>query len=210
MPLSFSPASLTFTAKGVGATSAPKTVTVTNKSAGSITINTISASANYSAIGSGTSPCGGALAKSAKCTLSVTFTPSGIGSIKGAVAIATSGAGSPQIVGLSGTGAIPVTLSPTSLTFAAQTVGTTSAAQAVTLTNNSGGALTISSIAASGDFTAAGSGTAPCGATVAAGATCTFSVTFTPNVKGAISGAATVNESAPLGPAVMKLTGTGQ
>ena len=210
VPLSFSPASLTFTATGVGATSAPKTVTVTNKSAGSITINTISASANYSAIGSGTSPCGGALAKSAKCTLSVTFTPSGIGSIKGAVAIATSGAGSPQIVGLSGTGAIPVTLSPTSLTFAAQTVGTTSAAQAVTLTNNSGGALTISSIAASGDFTAAGSGTAPCGATVAAGATCTFSVTLTPNVKGAISGAATVNESAPLGPAVMKLTGTGQ
>jgi hypothetical protein len=35
-------------------------------------------------------------------------------------------------------------------------------------------------------------------------------VTFTPNAKGAISGAATVAHSAPLEPAVIKLTGTGQ
>jgi hypothetical protein len=54
------------------------------------------------------------------------------------------------------------------------------------------------------------SGATPCGATVANAATCTFSVTFSPNVKGAISGAATVTHSAPLGPAVIKLTGTGQ
>jgi Astacin (Peptidase family M12A)/Abnormal spindle-like microcephaly-assoc'd, ASPM-SPD-2-Hydin len=210
VPLSFTPASLTFASTGIGATTAPATVTVTNKSAGSITVGTISASAGYAAVGSGVSPCGGALAKSAKCTLSVTFSPSDTGSIKGAVAIATSGAGSPQIVGLSGTGAIPVVLSPTSLTFAAQSVGTTSAPQTVTLTNNSGGTLTISSIVASGDFNAAPAGTTPCGATVAAAATCTFNITFTPNGKGAISGAATVGDSAPLSPAVVGLKGTGQ
>jgi hypothetical protein len=210
VPLTISPASLTFLSTGVGATAAAKVITVTNKSTGTITINSIGATANYTAIGSGTAPCGGALAKSAKCTLSVTFTPTDTGSIKGAVSIATSGPGSPQIVGLSGTGAIPVTLAPTSLTFAAQTVGTTSAPQTVTLTNNSGGTLTISSIAASGDFAAAPSGATPCGATVASGTTCTFSVTFTPNVKGSITGAATVNENAPLSPAVIKLTGTGQ
>jgi hypothetical protein len=139
----------------------------------------------------------------------VTFTPSDTGSIKGAVAIATSGAGSPQIVGLSGTGAIPVVLAPTSIAFGDQSVGTTSAPQTVTLTNNSGGTLTISNIVGSGDFTAAPSGSTPCGATVAAASTCTFSVTFTPNVKGAITGAATVSDSAPLSPSVVKLTGTG-
>jgi hypothetical protein len=186
------------------------TVTVTNKGTGSITIDSMSGSANYAAVGSGTSPCGGALAKSAKCTFSVTFTPTDTGSTKGAVAIATSGAGSPQIVGLSGTGEIPVALSPTSLTFASQSVGTTSAPQTVTLTNNSGTTLTISSIAASGDFNATPSGSVPCGATVATAATCTFSVTFTPNVTGAITGAATVTDSAPLSPAVIKLTGTGK
>jgi len=210
VPLKFSPATLTFAATGIGATSAAKTITVSNSSASSVTINTISASAAYAAVGSGTSPCGGVLAASAKCTLTVTFTPSNTGSIKGAVAIATSGAGSPQIVNATGTGALPVALSPASLAFAAQNVGTTSAAKTVTLTNNSGATVTISSIVASGDFSAAPSGANPCGASVAAGAKCTFSVTFTPNLTGAITGAATVTHSAPLGPAVIKLTGTGQ
>jgi hypothetical protein len=209
VPLTISPASLTFESTGIGATTAPTTVTVTNKSTASITINTISASANYAAAGSGTSPCGGPLAKSAKCTLAVTFTPSDTGAIKGAVSIASTGLGSPQIIGLSGTGAIPVVLSPTSIAFGDQTVGTTSGPQTVTLTNNSGAALTISSIVGSGDFTAAPAGATPCGATVAAAATCTFSITFTPNVKGALTGVATVSDSAPLSPSVVKLTGTG-
>jgi hypothetical protein len=209
VPLTLSPTSLTFASTGIGATTAAATVTVTNKSTGTITINSIGASANYAAAGSGTSPCGGPLAKSAKCTLSVTFTPTDTGSIKGAVSIATTGAGSPQIVGLSGTGAVPVVLTPSSITFGDQTVGTTSTAQTVTLTNNSGGTLTISGILGSGDFTAAPSGATPCGATVAAASTCTFSVTFTPNAKGAITGAATVSDSAPLSPSVVKLTGTG-
>ena len=38
-------------------------VTVTNKSTDTITINGISASANFAAVGSGNSPCGGALAQ---------------------------------------------------------------------------------------------------------------------------------------------------
>jgi len=209
-PLTFSPATLSFSATGIGVTSPAKTITVTNSSASSVTINAIGASADYAAVGSGASPCGGALAASAKCTLSVTFTPSNTGATKGAVAIATSGAGSPQIVDVTGTGALPVALAPTSLAFGDQKVGTTSVGKTVTLTNNSGATITVSSIVASGDFTAAPSGKKPCGASVAAGAKCTFSVTFSPNVTGAISGAATVTESAPLSPAVIKLTGTGQ
>jgi len=195
---------------GVGATSAAKTITVTNSSASSVTINAISASASFAAAGSGASPCGGALAASAKCTLAVTFTPSDPGTIKGAVALATSGAGSPQIVDVSGKAVVPVTLSPASLSFGAQSVGTTNPPQTVTLTNSSGGLLTISGIVASGDFGAAPSGSKACGGTLAAGGKCTFNVTFTPNVTGAITGAATVTHSAPLGPAVIKLTGTGQ
>src|SRR5205085_6842377 len=45
-----------------------------------------------------------------------------------------------------------VSLSPASLTFAGQTVTTTSAARALTLTNSSTAPLTIGGIAASGDF----------------------------------------------------------
>ncbi len=210
VPLTFNPTTLKFSSTGIGATSAAKTITVTNGSASSVTINALSGSANYAVTGSGSSPCGGALAASAKCTLSVTFTPSDTGSNKGAIAISTSGAGSPQIVDVSGTGELPVAVSPASLAFGDQKVGTTSGSKTVTLTNDSGAILTISSIVASGDFTATSSGKKSCGATVAAGAKCTFSVTFTPNVTGAITGAVTVTYSAPLGPAVIELTGTGQ
>jgi hypothetical protein len=208
--LKLSPASLTFSSTGIGGTAAAKTITVTNKGTGTITINTISASANFTAVGSGSTPCGGALAKSASCTLSVTFSPSDTGSAKGSLAIAMTGAASPQAAALSGTGASPVTLAPTSLTFSGQAIGTSSAPKTVTLTNESGGTLAISSLVASGDYSAIPSGATPCGATVASGATCTFNVTFSPNVKGSISGAVTVSNSAPLSPAVMKLTGTGQ
>jgi len=72
----------------------------------------------------------------------------------------------------------PVTLSPPSLSFAAQTVGSTSAAQAVALTNNQATALNISSIAASGDFAIAPTGT--CGASLASGKSCTINVVFAP------------------------------
>ena len=210
VPLKLSPTSLTFTSTGVGSVSTAKSVTVTNNGTGAITINSVSASANFTAAGSGSSPCGGALNKGASCTLSVTFTPTDTGSVKGSLAIATSGPGSPQIAALSGTGSDPVTLAPTSLSFSSQAIGTTSAPKTVTLTNNSSTTLTISELAASGDFAAVPSGSTPCGSTVAAGASCTFSVTFTPNIKGSISGAVTVIDNAPLSPEVIKLTGTGQ
>src|SRR5437879_1326919 len=61
----------------------------------------------------------------------------------------------------------PVTLSPTSLSFVSQTVGTTSATSAVKLTNNQATALTISSIVASGDFAVVQNST--CGASLASG-----------------------------------------
>jgi len=209
-PLKFSPTRVSFKATGVGATNTSKPVTVTNSSASAVTINSLSASGNFAVAGSGTTPCGGPLAAGAKCTLTVTFTPSFPGTIKGGAVVATSGPGSPQILSLNGKAVVPVTLAPASLTFAAQAVGTTSAPQTVTLTNSSGATLTISSIVASGDYAAIAGGSAPCGSTVAAGGKCTFNVTFTPNASGTISGAATVIHNAPLGPAVIKLTGTGQ
>jgi hypothetical protein len=210
VPLSFNPTTVSLAATGVGATSAAKTVTVTNTSSSSVNITSISASADFAAMGSGSSPCGGALGAGAKCTLGVTFSPTDVGATKGSIAVASSGSGSPQFVDVSGTGKLPIVLAPTSIAFGDVTVGTTSAAKTVTVTNDSGATVDISSIVASGDFTATSSGSKACGETLAAGAKCDFTVTFTPNVSGAISGAATVSTNAPLSPAVVQLTGTGQ
>jgi hypothetical protein len=208
--LTFSPASLTFANQETGVTSAGRTVTVTNGGVGSVNVLALTASADFAAVGNGSKPCGGALPAKAKCTMSVTFTPSASGSIKGSVALANSSSVHPLILDLAGTGVLPVTLKPSSLIFAAQTVGTTSAPQIVTLTNNQSVALNLLSVIASGDYTFASGGTAPCGTTVAANGTCTFQVTFTPTVTGTINGAATVTNNASGSPQVVKLSGSGE
>src|SRR5208282_4072890 len=67
-------------------------------------------------------------------------------------------------------------VSPGSLTFPSQAIGTVSAAQAETLTNIGTAPLILDGIATSGDFAQ----TSTCGATLAPGGTCTIMVTFGP------------------------------
>src|SRR5208337_3294665 len=109
------------------------------------------------------------------------------------VSITDNAAGSPQTISLTGTGQAPsVSLSPSSLAFGGQMVGTTSAPQSVTLANTGNGTLSITSISASGDFAE----TNTCGSSVAAGASCTISVTFTPTATGTRTGAVSITDNA--------------
>jgi len=212
--LNTSPTGISFGTLTVGTTSAAKGVTLINNSTSLLTIGFV-ASADYKAIGSGTTPCGASLAGKAKCTLSVTFTPKSNGTINGAVTINFNAASSPIEVALSGAGtggaASPLTFTPTSLSFASQLVGTSSAATPVIVKNTSGGSVTLNSFASSGDFSAAASGATPCsnGLVLASTHTCTFSVTFKPTVNGTISGAVWVNDSSAVTPQVLSVSGKG-
>jgi len=209
--LSFSPAKLTFaTPQLVGTTSAPLTVTVTNKVASAITISGITASAGFTAAPSGTTPCSGSLGAHGKCTFQVTFTPSIGGTTDGSVSVGNSGAINPVLYDLVGSGVGPVSFYPASLIFAAQTVGTTSIAKTVTLSNNQAVQLNVASLAASGDYSAVPGGTNPCGSVVSASSTCTFVVTFTPTKIGGIKGAVTLIDDAATSPQLLLLTGKGQ
>ena len=115
-------------------------------------------------------------------------------------------ANAPDMTEFFGTSSSPVaSLSPTSLTFASQTVGSSSAAQTVTLSNTGGAALTITSIAASGDFAE----TNNCGSSLAASGNCTISVTFTPTASGTRTGSLGVTDNAAGSPQTVSLTGTG-
>ena len=102
-----------------------------------------------------------------------------------------------------------VTLSPTSLTFASQGLGTTSAAQTITLTNSGNAALSITSIAVtltnSGDFAE----TNNCASSVGASVSCTISVTFTPSGAGTRTGSITITDDASDSPQNVGLNGTG-
>jgi Abnormal spindle-like microcephaly-assoc'd, ASPM-SPD-2-Hydin/Galactose oxidase, central domain/NHL repeat len=109
----------------------------------------------------------------------------------------------------SGTPAPVASLSPTTLTFASQSIGTTSAAQTVTLTNTGNAALTISSISTAGADTADFAETNTCPASLAANANCTISVTFKPAATGTRTANVSVADNATGSPQSVPLTGTG-
>src|SRR5437773_1514294 len=88
-----------------------------------------------------------------------------------------------------------VSLSPTSLTFANQTVGATSAAKVVTLSNSGSAALSISGIAIAGTNSADFTQTHTCLSSLAAGTSCTISVTFKPAATGTRSASVSVTDN---------------
>lgn len=115
--------------------------------------------------------------------------------------------------GHTGTCKVEVAVSPKSLTFASQPVGTTSPAQAVTVKNKTpnGAILNLSNISTSGDFAVAQGSTCPNPGSLNPGAKCTIEVTFTPTQTGTRTGKLTIRDNTPNGvPQTVSLTGTGQ
>src|SRR6266566_455372 len=156
--VSLSPASLTFANQAVGTTSAAQFSTLANSGTTTITVSGETISGDFAFAGLGT--CGTSLAPGTSCTISVNFTPTTTGTRTGTVTVNDSATGSPQTItlsGSSGTGTPAASLSPASLSFGNQTVGASSAAQSITLSNAGTAALSISGIAItgtnSGDFT---------------------------------------------------------
>jgi hypothetical protein len=189
LSVSVSPASWNFGSVPVGTTSASKTMTITNNTNSPLSF-AFMPSTDYSAIGSGTAPCTGSLAAKKKCTVSVTFTPSGNGIENGSLAV-TGGTFATVLAALSGTGtggaASPFTFSPPSTNFSNTMVGASSS-KTVTVTNSSGVQVNIINLAASSDFGVIGNGTNPCGGALGPGAQCTVSASFNPSVPGSVSG----------------------
>ncbi|HEV2380983.1 MAG TPA: Ig-like domain repeat protein, partial [Terriglobia bacterium] len=98
-------------------------------------------------------------------------------------------------------------VSPTTLDFGSLNVGTASSSQQLTVTNASGGAMKILSVAAAGDF----SETDNCGSSspLQPGGTCEINVTFTPGGAGARVGKVTIANSFNVIPSSIGLSGTG-
>ena len=97
-----------------------------------------------------------------------------------------------------------VSLSAASLIFSAQLLNTSSAAKSFSITNSGNAPLSISSVAASGDF----SQTNNC-VSVAAGSSCTVNVTFKPTAAGTRTGSVTITDNAAGSPHSVSLSGTG-
>jgi hypothetical protein len=153
-----------------------------------------------------TNNCGNSLAANSSCAMSVTFTPTAVGTRTASLTVTDQFR--TQSVALSGVGVAPpgVSLSPATVTFTATGVGLTSQPQTLTLTNNGGLPLTISSVVASSGFTIA---TNSCGTTLAVSSNCALQIVFTPSVAGPVNGTLTFTDNAPSTTQTATLSGTG-
>jgi hypothetical protein len=204
-PVQLSPTSLIFGTQLVGTASTAQAVTLTNNGTATLSITSITGSANFSQ----TNNCGSSLAAGASCTINVTFQPQGTGVLTGSITITDSAATSPQKISLTGTGTA-VTLLPASLSFGKQSVGTSSAPQTVTLTNHGSKALGVQGIHIAGPDPTDFAETNNCGTSVPAGGSCTISVTFTPNKKGTKTATLDTRDNGGASPQTVALSGTGK
>jgi hypothetical protein len=191
-------------------TSSAKSVTMRNSGNTTLQITSISiGGTNAADFRISSNGCGTTLAAGSTCTVSVGFTPQAAGARTATLNFVDDAANSPQSVSLRGTGTM-VKVSPTSLTFVSRTVGTTSGAKNVGITNVGPGTLTISGITITGTNSGDFSQTNNCGATLAVNGGCTIAVRFTPSAIGTRTATLRVDDSDPTSPELVSLKGTGQ
>ncbi len=208
-----SPLALAFGNVAVGTTSAAKSITLLNGQSVNLHFSSISAPAPY-AIVPATTTClvGTPVAPNSSCVINVTFSPTAVGSAPvAAVTFNDDSPNTPQSAGLTGSGAPPVTLLPTQVSFGNVVVGQTSALKTVTLVNNLATTLNISSLAVTAGTPYAIDPTSTClSPTLGAGLSCTVALTVTPTALGAQpAGTLTATFSASNSPQTVSLGATG-
>ncbi len=202
--VAFAPASLAFGSIATGASALLRTE-VTNTGLAPLEISSISVAG---AAFSQTNTCPATLASGASCDVWVTFAPTTPALHSGELRVASNAPGSPSVAPLEGTAtpAVPprLELSRDRLDFGAQTVGTTSTAQSVTLRNVGTSPLDVLSVSAAGDFGFSGCATP---LRLAADASCVLSINFVPTATGPRTGSIAIETSA--GPGAITLAGEG-
>ena len=146
--------------------------------------------------------CAPTLQAGASCTYTVAFVPQKSASLSATLTLTDNSggvSGTEQAVHLSGTGTpIPLpqaALGPASVSLGSSVLHSASAAQTVTLSNPGNAPLAISSSVLSdpADFAVASS---TCQESLAAGASCAYSLLFTPQTPGALTGTFLVTDDA--------------
>jgi hypothetical protein len=205
---------LSFMNQLVGTTTMIQTVTVTNNGTANLTITSVALTGtNASDFAKSADTCSGAaVVPSGTCGISVTFTPSAIGSRTASLSLTDNASGNPQTIGLSGTGVAPaVSISSLSLEFSDQLINTASSPKTETVTNTGTANLTITTVTISGtnagDFAKSADNCA--GATVVPNGSCSVSVTFTPKAKGTRTASLTITDNAAGSPQSANLNGSG-
>ncbi|HEX4004971.1 MAG TPA: Ig-like domain-containing protein [Acidobacteriaceae bacterium] len=202
------PTSISFPTTAVNATSAVSVATFTNNEATALTINSAAPSGPFQVTATDCPLAPATLAPNISCSVSIDFAPVETGYATGALTISY-GAGNFATVGLSGTATTGggTTVTPGTLSFGSVLDGTTTAAQSVSLTNNSAtSAISVGPVTATGDFMVSNNA---CPSSLGASASCNVFVTFTPSLSGSRMGALSITDGTDPTPVSVDLTGTG-
>jgi len=200
-PVSPSTTSLDFGTILLNTTSTPKTVTFTNVNNVAETLTPTA----YSPFAVGTNTCTNNLAPGGKCSVDLTFGPSGVGTRNGVMTGDFSSGGflTPQVVNLSAC-VTEVSRNPQSLNFGAVPVGKTSDPETVTI---SGGVINFSGVALAGanaaEFAISNN---TCTGALNGGA-CTVELTFTPTASGVRTASLQIADDKNCSPQTVSLTG---
>ncbi|WP_183768266.1 choice-of-anchor D domain-containing protein [Tunturiibacter empetritectus] len=202
------PGSITFSPAKLGVQSAPRTIAISAPNGDPVSFVYTSGSPYP---GTDFAVSFGTCATQTPCQVTVTFTPSQTGPESANYTVRDLVTDEQSSMSLQGTGGVgSVSLSSSSLTFAARDIGTTSIPQTVTLTNSGDAILTISgetfSGANVGDFPIEANS---CGSSLAAGANCTLTISFDPTASGARSATLQIMTNAASSPDNIQLMGTG-
>ncbi len=206
--ISVTPLSIDFGNQAVNTTSAARSVTLTNTGNADLLVNTINIGPSQFSVAGPAPPS--TIGPSSTANYSVTFTPTAEQAFPGQLTFASNASTSPTDVSLAGSGVSGTTLlntSPTSLSFGIQTVGTTSSAQTVTLSNGGATSITISNVVVSGSPFAFTGWTGS--STLLSGQSMNLQVTFSPAAEASFTGTLTVTSNAPSSPDSVALSGTG-
>ncbi len=211
-----SPNPLAFPNQTVNTTSASQSITLSNTGTAVLNIEGIGIGGTNAGNFAKSSNCGTTLAAGTNCNIAVTFTPSSVANFTATLSVTDDAGGSPQAVTLSGSGvaagAPKAVLAPSTLTFPSQTVGTTSTALTLTLSNPGNATLNISGISLSGANAASFSVTkasGDCAQSLSAGGSCPIHITFTPSSVADFTATLSVADDASGSPQTSTLSGSG-
>ena len=180
------PVTQDFGTQPVGFNSPAQAFTFTNNSSFVATVNLVNTSGDFTVTGNNCS----SVAANSTCQISVVFKPTAVGLRSGTLTVGSGG--TTLTSALTGTGVADLAVNVTSLNFGNLDVGA-SAVQTVAVTNTASGTVPLPPLAATGDFAVSAT---TCGSTLGAGATCTFSVKFTPTTTGPRTGTLTPTSTA--------------
>jgi hypothetical protein len=197
----------------IGYSSSAAKITVTNNTAGPVTLGAtaINVTAPFFTLATTTCTNNLVLASSATCFIYVTYRPTVVGLVTGKLSLLDSDPTSPQSIALRGTGT-GISFTPFSVSFGLVNRGTT-VYSTITVKNVGTTTVTFTGGAISGtnsaDFGQSG-GNPPCSGFLIAGASCTFSVSFNPSKDALESATYKLYDNSPGSPQLLKLSGTGQ